>query len=109
VVDEIVNAIRAVSGVHVLDRESDADHNRSVITFVAAPEAIVEGAFAGIAAAARLIDMDQHQGEHPRLGAADVVPFIPIEGVDMNDCVLLARQLGERVGSELGIPVYLYE
>lgn len=109
VVDEIVGAIGAVSGVHVLDRESDPDHNRSVITFVASPDVIVEAAFQGIAAAARLIDMDQHSGEHPRLGATDVVPFIPIEGVDMNDCVLLARQLGERVGRELNIPVYLYE
>lgn len=109
VVDEIVGAIGAVSGVHILDRESDPDHNRSVITFVASPDVIVEAAFQGIAAAARLIDMDQHSGEHPRLGATDVVPFIPIEGVDMNDCVLLARQLGERVGRELNIPVYLYE
>lgn len=109
VVDEIVRAIGAVSGVYVLDRESDPDHNRSVITFVASPDVIVEAAFQGIAAAARLIDMDQHSGEHPRLGATDVVPFIPIEGVDMNDCVLLARQLGERVGRELNIPVYLYE
>lgn len=109
VVDEIVGAIGVVSGVHVLDRESDPDHNRSVITFVASPDVIVEAAFQGIAAAARLIDMDQHSGEHPRLGATDVVPFIPIEGVDMNDCVLLARQLGERVGRELNIPVYLYE
>lgn len=109
VVDEIVGAIGAVSGVHVLDRESDPDHNRSVITFVASPDVIAEAAFQGIAAAARLIDMDQHSGEHPRLGATDVVPFIPIEGVDMNDCVLLARQLGERVGRELNIPVYLYE
>lgn len=109
VVDEIVAAIGAVSGVHVLDRESDPDHNRSVITFVAGPQAIVEAAFQGIAAAARLIDMDEHSGEHPRLGAADVVPFIPIEGADMNDCVLLARRLGERVGRDLDIPVYLYE
>ncbi len=109
IVDEIVAAIRAVPEVHVLDQESDADHNRSVITFVAAPENIVEAAFQAIAAAARLIDLDTHSGAHPRLGATDVVPFIPIEGVDMHDCVLLARQLGERVGRELHIPVYLYE
>lgn len=109
VVDEIVAAIAAVPGVHVLDRESDPDHNRSVITFVAGPQAIVEAAFQGIAAAARLIDMDEHRGEHPRVGAADVVPFIPIEGLEMKDCVQLARQLGERVGRELSIPVYLYE
>jgi glutamate formiminotransferase/formiminotetrahydrofolate cyclodeaminase len=109
VIDEIVAAIGAVPGVHLLDRESDLDHNRSVITFIASPESIVEAAFQGIAAAARLIDMDEQRGAHPRLGAADVVPFIPIEGVDMNDCVLLARSLGERVGRELNIPVYLYE
>jgi glutamate formiminotransferase/formiminotetrahydrofolate cyclodeaminase len=109
IIDEIVSAISAVSGVYVLDRESDPDHNRSVITFIAAPQTIVEAAFQGIAAAARLIDMDEHCGEHPRLGATDVVPFIPIEGVDMNDCVLLARRLGEQVGRELNIPVYLYE
>lgn len=109
VIDAIVDAIASVKGVHILDRESDADHNRSVITFVAPPESVVDAAFEGIAAAARLIDMDVHQGAHPRMGATDVVPFIPIEGVDMNDCVLLARQLGERVGNELEIPVYLYE
>lgn len=109
VVDEIVAAIGAVPGVHVLDRESDPDHNRSVITFVAGPQAILEAAFQGIAAAARLIDMDEHRGEHPRVGATDVVPFIPIEGLEMKDCVQLARQLGERVGRELNIPVYLYE
>lgn len=109
VVDAIVAAISAVKGVHLLGRESDADHNRSVITFVAAPDAITEAAFQGIATAARLIDMDQHQGEHPRLGATDVVPFIPIEGVAMADCVRLAQALGERVGRELDIPVYLYE
>nr|HRL11065.1 glutamate formimidoyltransferase [Aggregatilineales bacterium] len=109
VVDAIFAAISAVKGVHLLGRESDADHNRSVITFVAAPDAITEAAFQGIATAARLIDMDQHQGEHPRLGATDVVPFIPIEGVAMADCVRLAQALGERVGRELDIPVYLYE
>jgi glutamate formiminotransferase/formiminotetrahydrofolate cyclodeaminase len=109
VVDQIADAISAVNGVHLLDRESDPDHNRSVITFVAAPDAIIEAAYQGIAAAARLIDMDQHQGEHPRLGATDVVPFIPIEGVEMQDCVRLARSLGERVGRDLEIPVYLYE
>lgn len=109
IIDQIVEAIGAVPKVHILDRENDPDHNRSVITFIAPPDAIIEAAFQGIATAARLIDMDEHRGEHPRLGAADVVPFIPIEGVDLNDCVLLARKLGERVGNELNIPVYLYE
>lgn len=109
VVQDIVDAIRAVPGVHVLDVESDADHNRSVVTFVGLPEAVLEGAFQGIARAAQRIDMEQHQGAHPRMGAADVVPFVPVRGVTMEDCVALARRLGERVGRELGIPVYLYE
>ena len=109
VVAAIVAAIAAVPGVMVLDHESDADHNRSVVTFAGPPAAVVAGAFAGIAAAQQLIDLDQHQGAHPRLGATDVVPFIPIRDATMADCVALAQQLGRRVGDELGIPVYLYE
>jgi glutamate formiminotransferase len=109
VVEQIVAAIRAVPGVLVLDVESDADHNRSVVTFVGAPAAVVDGALAGMAVAQQLINLDQHQGAHPRLGATDVVPFIPIRDATMADCVELARQLGQRVGEELGIPVYLYE
>lgn len=109
VVQDIVDAIRSVPGVHVLDVESDADHNRSVVTFVGEPEAALEGAFQGIARAAALIHMEEHRGAHPRMGAADVVPFVPVRGVSMEDCVDLARRLGERVGRELGIPVYLYE
>lgn len=109
VVDAIVNAIQSVSGAVVLDRTSDHDHNRSVVTFVAPPDAAVEAAFAAIRKAAELIDLDKHQGEHPRLGATDVVPFVPLSGVTMDECVELARRLGQRVGDELGIPVYLYE
>ncbi len=109
VVEQIKGAIASVSGVKLLDVEMDADHNRCVITFAGKPEAMEEAAFRGIERAAQLIDMDQHQGEHPRLGATDVVPFVPISGVTMEDCVLMARRLGERVGTELGIPVYLYE
>jgi len=109
VIDEIVAAIERVQGVKVLDRSSDADHNRTVITFVGPPATIGDGAFAAIARAAELIDMDQHQGEHPRMGSADVVPFVPIAGVTMEDCVEIARRVGARVGQELGIPVYLYE
>ncbi len=86
-----------------------ADTNRTVITFVGEPEAVLEGAFRCIAEAARVIDMRQHQGAHPRMGATDVVPFVPVEGVSMEDCAALARRLGERVGEGLGIPVYLYE
>ncbi|MGC8838131.1 MAG: glutamate formimidoyltransferase [Anaerolineae bacterium] len=109
VVQQIVEAIRSVPGVYVLDVESDADHNRSVVTFVGEPEAVLEGAFQGVARAAALINMEEHRGAHPRMGAADVVPFVPVRGVSMEECVDLARRLGERVGRELGIPVYLYE
>lgn len=109
VVHQIRDAIAAVEGAHILDVSSDASHNRSVITFVASVDAAVAAAFAGIAKARDLIDLTQHSGEHPRMGAADVVPFIPLEGTTMEDCIVLARQLGERVAKELEIPVYLYE
>jgi len=109
VIQAIRDAIAAVPEVRVLDIHSDADHNRSVITFAGPPEPVLEAAFQGIAAAARLIDMERQSGQHPRLGAADVVPFVPIRGVTLEDCVQLARRLGQRVGTELGIPVYLYE
>jgi glutamate formiminotransferase len=109
VIDQIVEAVAAVPAVHVLDVEPDADHNRTVVTFVGEPEAVEEAAFRGIEKAAELIDMNVHRGEHPRMGAADVVPFVPIRGVTMEDCVAIARRLGERVGRELDIPVYLYE
>lgn len=109
IIEAIVESIRRVPGVSVLDLHSDTDHNRSVVTFVGVPDAVLEAAFASIAQAAALIDMDAHQGEHPRIGAADVVPFVPLSGVTMADCVGMARTLGERVGRELNIPVYLYE
>src|SRR5687767_12629561 len=110
---EIVAAIRAaiasVEGVAILDVSSDASHNRSVITFVAPLDVAAEAAFAGISEARDRIDLTRHTGEHPRIGATDVVPFIPLEGTTMEDCIALARTLGERVGRELEIPVYLYE
>ncbi len=109
VIEAIVSAVRSVCGVTVLDHSSDADHNRSVLTFVGAPEAVETAAFAAIQKASELIDMTRHSGEHPRIGATDVVPFIPISGVQMADCAQMARSLGKRVGEELGIPVYLYE
>jgi glutamate formiminotransferase/formiminotetrahydrofolate cyclodeaminase len=109
VIEAIANAIRNTPGTHILNVSSDADHNRTVITFVGDAAAVEAGAFAAIAAAADLIDLDQHRGEHPRLGATDVVPFIPIRNVTMEECVNIARRLGERVGRELNIPVYLYE
>src|SRR5919112_2876766 len=109
VVAAIRDAIAAVPGAYLLDSSSDASHNRSVITFVAPMEIVANAAFAGIREAQRLIDLTVHSGEHPRMGAADVVPFIPLEGSTMEDCIALARQLGERVGRELKIPVFLYE
>jgi len=109
VVAAIQQAIAAVSGVHVLDRHSDLDHNRTVITFIGSPQAVEEAAFRSIAKAAELIDLDQHRGEHPRIGAADVVPFVPIADVTMQECIEMARRLGKRVGDALGIAVYLYE
>jgi glutamate formiminotransferase/formiminotetrahydrofolate cyclodeaminase len=109
VVDELVTAITSTNGAVLLDREMDADHNRSVITFVAEPDAAVEAVVRAAHRAAELIDLNQHQGEHPRLGATDVVPFIPIRNVTMDECVELARQAGRRIAEELKIPVYLYE
>lgn len=105
----IRDAIASVQGVVVLDVSSDADHNRTVVTFVAPVDAAVEAAFHGIRVASERIDLNHHRGEHPRIGATDVCPFIPLEGASMEDCIVLARQLGERVGSELKIPVFLYE
>jgi glutamate formiminotransferase/formiminotetrahydrofolate cyclodeaminase len=109
VVGQIVAAIGAVDGVILLDHSSDADHNRSVVTFVGPLKAVEQAAFEGIKKAAELINLDQQSGEHPRIGATDVVPFIPISGVTMPECVEAARRLGKRVGEELQIPVYLYE
>ena len=109
VIAAIRDAIASAPGVTVLDVSSDPWHNRTVITFVAPPGAVSGGAFAGIRAARDLIDLREHEGVHPRIGAADVVPLVPLEGVAMDTCVALARALGERVGAELGIPVYLYE
>ena len=109
VVEAIAQSINSVPGVRILDQHSDQDHNRSVITFLGNPEAIEEAAFQSIKKAAELIDLDHHTGEHPRIGATDVVPFVPISDVTMEDCVAIARRLGQRVGTELNIPVYLYE
>jgi glutamate formiminotransferase len=109
VIDQIITAMSQVTGVRVLDVQSDQDHNRSVATILGAPQPVVEAAFRAIAKAAELIDMNHHRGGHPRMGATDVVPFVPVQGMTMEDCAVLARQLGERVGTELHIPVYLYE
>jgi glutamate formiminotransferase len=107
-VDAIVDAMK-MDGVYLLDREMDADHNRCVITLAGEREAVQEAAIRGVGKAAELIDLTQHRGAHPRLGAADVVPFIPIEGVSIEDCVTMARHVGEQIWKRYQIPVYLYE
>ena len=109
IVQRIVDAIRVVDGACVLDTHIDPDHNRSVITFVAPPNMIVEAAFRAVARATELIDMRQHKGEHPRLGATDVLPFVPVWDVAMDECIQLAHQAGRRIADELSIPVYFYE
>jgi len=109
VIDQIVAAITSVEEVHLLNRSSDLDHNRTVLTFAGPPFAVEEAAFRAIQTAAELIDMDNHTGEHPRLGATDVVPFVPLSDATIDDCVAMAKRLGERVGNELNIAVYLYE
>jgi glutamate formiminotransferase len=108
-VDAIVQAVVAVPEVVLLDRESDADHNRSVLTFVGPPAAVADAAFRAVEKAASLIDLTRHHGAHPRIGAADVVPFIPIEGMALADCVKLAGRVGSEIWNKLRIPVYFYE
>ena len=108
-IDAITAEIAAVEGVELLDVDPGIATNRTVVTFVGSPEAVEDAAFHAIAKAAELIDMTHHTGEHPRMGATDVCPFVPVEGATMEDCIEIARKLGERVGDELGIPVYLYE
>jgi glutamate formiminotransferase / formiminotetrahydrofolate cyclodeaminase len=108
-IDAIVASILAVPEIALLDRESDADHNRSVLTFVGPPAAVAEAAFRSVETAVALIDLTTHQGAHPRIGAADVVPFIPIGGVTLEDCVKLAERLGNEIWTKLKVPVYHYE
>ncbi|HTG91467.1 MAG TPA: glutamate formimidoyltransferase [Pyrinomonadaceae bacterium] len=108
-VQRIADAIRSVESTCVLDTHIDPDHNRSVITFVARPDKIVEAALKAVARATQLIDMRQHKGEHPRLGATDVLPFVPVRDVTMAECVQLSHQAGRRIAAELSIPVYFYE
>lgn len=109
VIEAIADAIRSVEGVSLLDVDPGAATNRTVMTMVGPPAAVVDAAYAAIATAAELIDMSQHSGAHPRMGATDVCPFVPVSGIDMDGCAALARELGERVGRDLGVPVYLYE
>ncbi|MDO9120556.1 MAG: glutamate formimidoyltransferase, partial [Anaerolineaceae bacterium] len=109
VVEKIVGSIQAVAGVQVLDKHSDLDHNRTVVTMVGEPGAVEEATFRAIETASALINLDEHTGAHPRVGATDVVPFVPISGITMADCIQMAQRLGKRVGEQLSIPVYLYE
>jgi glutamate formiminotransferase len=108
-VREIVRAVESVQGASVLGRHIDPDHNRSVITFVAAPEVVVEAALRAVTRATELIDLRTHTGAHPRIGATDVLPFVPVSGVTIDDCVVLAHEAGQRIWQELSIPVYFYE
>lgn len=109
VIKDITDTIENVSGARLLDVDPGEMTNRTVVTFVGSPVAVAEAAFAAVKRASELIDMSLHRGEHPRMGATDVVPFIPVAGVTMEDCIEIARSVGERIGDELGIPVYLYE
>jgi glutamate formiminotransferase len=108
-VDALVEVMGAVGGVWVLDREMDADHNRSVITLAGEPEAVAEAALRGVGKALELIDLTRHTGAHPRVGATDVLPFVPVEGVELEDCVALARKVGRKIWERYRIPVYFYE
>jgi glutamate formiminotransferase len=108
-VDALVEALGSVPGVALLDHEMDADHNRCVITIVGPKEAIIESVLRGVGKACELIDLTKHQGAHPRIGATDVIPFVPIEGVSVEECVAMARTVGEQLWERFQIPVYLYE
>jgi glutamate formiminotransferase/formiminotetrahydrofolate cyclodeaminase len=109
IIDKITAEIKAVSGARLLDVDPGADTNRTVVTFIGDPTSVKEAAFRAVKKAAELIDMSKHKGEHPRMGATDVCPFIPVSGVTMEECVEIAREVGKRIGTELGFPVYLYE
>jgi len=109
VIDGIVSSMRSVPGIKILDVETDPDHNRSVVTLIGDKDNIQEAAFRGAKTASELIDLNKHKGQHPRLGALDVLPFVPISGVTMKECIEIANRVGSRIGAELNIPVYLYE
>ncbi|MDI6601013.1 MAG: glutamate formimidoyltransferase [Thermoanaerobacteraceae bacterium] len=108
-IDEIVNEIKKTDGVKILDVSPDYDHNRTVVTFLGEPEWVVKAAYSACRKASEIIDMSKHTGEHPRMGATDVIPFVPVRDVTMGECVELARELGKKIGDDLHIPVYLYE
>src|SRR5210317_2528698 len=109
VIRQITDAIEAVQGIRLLDVDPGESTNRTVVTFIGEPEPVKEAAFRAVEKAAELIDMSNHSGEHARFGATDVCPFVPVAGATMEDCVEIARQVGKRIGTELNIPVFLYE
>lgn len=109
VLAEIADAARGVTGAHLLDVHADADHHRSVFTLAGAPEPVLESVFRAVRVGTKRIDLRDHRGQHPRMGAADVIPFVPLVGASMDLCVDLARRLGKRIGEELSVPVFLYE
>src|SRR4051812_40684923 len=108
VIDQVAAAVRGVKGVRLLDVSSNPDHNRTVLTFVGPLDEVSEAAFQATAEAVRLIDMNEHVGEHPRIGAMDVVPFVPLAGATMEDAIALANSTGKRIADQLSVPVYLY-
>ncbi|MEO2180623.1 MAG: glutamate formimidoyltransferase, partial [Candidatus Poseidoniia archaeon] len=108
-IKEITDAIESVSGTKILDVDMGADTNRTVVTFVGSPEIVSKAAFQGIKKASEIIDMRKHKGAHPRMGATDVCPFIPVSNISMDECVAIAKKTGEKVGKELNISIYLYE
>lgn len=109
ILSQILDSITSGGQISLLNWSSDVDHNRSVVTFAGKAESVADAAFRAIATAARNIDLSLHYGVHPRVGATDVVPFVPLQGTSMEECIQLARQVGQRVGAELSLPVYLYE
>ena len=108
-IDQIVSPFRAKAGVKLLDYSNDKDHNRLVVTVVGEPEALKEAVIEAIGVAVKLIDLNQHQGQHPRMGAADVVPFIPIKGCTMEEAIAISKEVGQRVAEAYQLPVFLYE
>ncbi|MDP7036516.1 MAG: glutamate formimidoyltransferase, partial [Candidatus Marinimicrobia bacterium] len=109
IITQITDSIAGIDGITILDVDPGKDTNRTVVTFVGEIDSVEKAVFEGIQTASKLIDMSKHKGAHPRMGATDVCPFIPVSGVTVDDCVLLSERVGKRVGEELKIPVYLYE
>jgi glutamate formiminotransferase/formiminotetrahydrofolate cyclodeaminase len=109
IIRQITDAIESVEGVKLLDVDPGKDTNRTVVTFVGTPEAVAEAAFRSVKKASEVIDMSKHHGAHPRMGATDVCPFVPIAGITMEETIIIAHRVAERIGSELEIPVYCYE